>query len=196
MPVTTNVNPIEQFNQWYEKAKITEPVNPNAMALATATKDGVPSNRMVLLKDVCDKGFTFYTNLGSRKAGELDSNPRASVCFYWKSLGQQIRIEGHIEKVSDEEADAYFASRPRASRIGAYASKQSQPLKGRFELEARIAKFTAKFPIGEIPRPEFWSGYRIVPNHIEFWQEHDFRLHDREIFTRADSEWMTEKYYP
>ena len=196
MPVTTNDNPIEKFNKWYEEAVKSEPVNPNAMALATATLGGVPSVRMVLLKDVCEKGFTFYTNLGSRKAVELDANPVASLCFYWKSLGQQIRIEGAIERVTDAEADAYFASRPRTSRIGAWASKQTQPLKGRFELEARIAKFTTKFLVGEIPRPDFWSGYRVVPTCIEFWHEHEFRLHDRMVFIKSENGWKTETLYP
>lgn len=177
-------------------AESSEPADANAMALATATADGVPSVRMVLLKGVDASGFTFYTNLGSRKAAELVANPRAALCIHWKSLKRQIRIEGTVEPVDAAEADAYFATRARLSQIGAWASKQSQPMKGRFELEARVARFTARFHVGTVPRPEFWSGFRLVPQHIEFWEEQPFRLHDRVVYHRDGDGWTTERLYP
>ena len=142
------------------------------------------------------KGFTFYTNLGSDKARELDDNPVAALCFHWKSLKKQVRVTGKVEPVSDAEADAYYASRARPSRIGAWASKQSQPLEGRFELEKRVAEYTAKFHVGDIPRPDFWSGFRIIPDRIEFWTDKPFRLHERIVFTRSDDGWTTETLFP
>jgi pyridoxamine 5'-phosphate oxidase len=167
------------------------------MTLATADAEGRPSARMVLLKGLDDRGFVFYTNLTSRKGRELAENPHAALVFYWKSLTRQVRIEGAIESVSGEDADAYFASRPRLSQIGAWASKQSTPLEGRFELEKRVAKYTAKFNVGAIPRPDFWSGFRLVPARIEFWKEEAFRLHDRSLYTRAgDGGWQMEKLFP
>ena len=181
---------------WLEKAEKTEPSLATAMTLATATSTGVPSARMVLLKDVDDQGFTFYTNLESRKAVELRENPTAALCFHWKASKRQVRIEGVVQLVDEEEADAYFESRPRGAQIGAWASKQSAPLKGRFELERRVAKMTAKFHVGSVPRPDFWSGYRVVPVRIEFWQEQAFRLHDRAVFERQDNKWVLEKLYP
>lgn len=185
-----------QFNNWLSEAQKTEPEYAEAMSLATATKDGFPSVRIVLLKGVSEKGFDFYTNLNSRKGRELADNPHAALCFHWKTLNKQIRIEGDISNIADDEADAYFASRPRASRIGAWASKQSQPMSDRFEFEKRIAKFTAKFNIGDIPRPDFWSGFRLKPRRLEFWQEQKFRLHDRSVYRFEDDQWSQEKIYP
>ena len=196
MTVTTQLDPIELFKDWMGEADRTEPSDANAMNLATVNADGMPSSRMVLLKDVDQCGFTFYTNLGSHKAQDLAANPRAALCFHWKFLKRQIRIEGTIEAVDEEEADAYFASRDRASRIGAWASKQSQVLVGRFDLEKRVAEFTAKFHIGEVPRPEFWSGYRVFPVLIEFWTDKPFRLHERLVYHRADDGWTAETLYP
>lgn len=189
-------NPIELFDEWFQEADKTEPNDPNAVAVATATPDGKPSLRMVLLKGFDDRGFVFYTNLGSCKAQQLAINSHAAMCFHWKSLRRQVRVEGVIDVVSDTEADEYFASRPKLSQIGAWASKQSQPLEGRFELEARIAEFTAKFNIGKVPRPEFWSGFRLVPEMIEFWQDQKFRLHDRLVYHRTDDEWTTQRLFP
>jgi len=189
-------NPIELFEEWLAEAGKSEPTDANAVAVATTTPDGKPSLRMVLLKHVDDGGFVFYTNLGSRKAQQLSANAHAAMCFHWKSLTRQVRVEGHVERVSDEEADSYYASRPRMSQIGAWASKQSQPLEGRFELEARIAEYTAKFNIGSIPRPEFWSGFRLVPDLIEFWQDQKFRLHDRLVYHRENDQWKTQRLFP
>ena len=195
MRVTAD-KPIKIFKEWYEEAKATEPVNPNAMTLATADDEGHPSARMVLLKDVDVDGFVFYTNLGSRKALELNANPHAALCFYWKSLAKQVRVEGVIELVADAEADAYFASRPKLSQLGAWASKQSQTLEGRMALEKRVAKYTAKFNVGTIPRPDFWSGLRLRPVQIELWKEEAFRLHDRTRYKRDGDGWMVDSLYP
>ena len=189
-------DPIEKFRAWLSEAEGKEISNPNAMALATATASGRPSVRMVLLKDVDERGFVFYTNLESRKGGELAQNPVASLCFYWKTLERQVRVEGKVEAVDAAEADDYFQSRHRSSRIGAWASRQSRPLAARFELEKRVAMFTAKFNIGEVPRPEFWSGFRIIPEVIEFWAEMPFRLHDRMVYHRAGDKWETERLFP
>ena len=192
----TPENPISQFKAWLADAEKSEPDNHNAMTLATVDADGRPSARMVLLKDADEGGFVFYTNLTSRKGRELVANPHAALVFHWKSLTRQVRVEGAVEAVSDQEADDYFHSRARLSQIGAWASKQSQPLEGRFELERRVAKYTAKFNIGTVPRPEFWSGFRVVPSRIEFWREEAFRLHDRTVYTRAGDDWTTEKLFP
>jgi len=189
-------NPFRRFGEWFTGAGESEPEDPNAMALATVGADGQPAVRMVLLKDWDEQGFVFYTNLGSRKAEQLAENPKAALLFHWKSLRRQVRIEGTTEPVSTEEADAYFASRPRASRIGAWASRQSQPMKGRFEFEKRIAEFTAKFGTGTVPRPDFWSGYRLVPRRFEFWTSRKFRLHERHVYMREGDIWVQETLYP
>ncbi len=196
MTVTTSENPISLFKDWLADAERSEPNDPNAMTLATVTPDGAASARMVLLKGVDERGFTFYTNLGSRKAEQLSANPGAALCFYWKSLKRQVQVEGTVERVDDAEADAYFATRPRGAQIGAWASKQSHPMEGRFRLEARVAKYTAKFHVGTVPRPDFWSGFRVVPERIEFWREQPFRLHDRVVYHRDGGGWTRQRLYP
>jgi pyridoxamine 5'-phosphate oxidase len=194
---TESAEPFELFASWFKDAEKSEPNEPNAMALATVDKDGLPDVRMVLLKGFDHNGFVFYTNLESRKGTELAQNMKAALCFHWKSLRRQVRVRGPVERVSDAEADAYFASRPRGSRIGAWASKQSRPLESRFALEKAVAEYTAKYPLGEIPRPPHWSGFRIVPQMIEFWADRQFRLHDRVVFDRtAEGGWKKARLYP
>ncbi len=187
---------IERFREWQAEAETQEPNDPEAMALATAQPDGTPSLRMVLLKEADENGFVFYTNLESRKGRDIAANPKAALLFHWKSLRRQVRVEGRLEPVTPAEADAYFASRPRDSQIGAWASRQSRPMEGRFELERRVAEYALKFNIGAVPRPAYWSGFRLVPAHIEFWTSHRFRLHDRSVYTRNGDVWTEEKLFP
>ena len=189
-------DPFERFAAWLADAEAREPNNPGAMSVATVDADGRPSLRMVLLRGFDVRGFVFYTNLDSRKGRELRQRPYAALCFHWKSLDRQVRVEGRTESVSAEEADAYFASRPKDSQIGAWASKQSEPLTARFELESRVAKYGLLYGIGKVPRPPFWSGYRVVPDTIEFWEERPFRLHDRTLYRRSEQTWMTTRLYP
>ncbi len=190
------IMPIKLFNEWFNAAQKTEDMA-EAVAVATADSQGRPSVRMVLLKGVDDCGFTFYTNLESRKGMELAANPFASMCFHWKSQKRQIRIEGPVVPVTDEEADAYFATRPKDSQIGAWASQQSRPMKGLFEFEKAIAKYAAKYALSEVPRPPFWSGFRIEPTRIEFWEDRKFRLHMRHIYEKNDQDvWVKGEFYP
>ncbi|MDR3326428.1 MAG: pyridoxamine 5'-phosphate oxidase [Rhodospirillaceae bacterium] len=189
-------DPIALFGKWLNEAKKHEPNDPNAMALATSDINGYPSVRMVLLKAFDLKGFVFYTNCESLKGKELNINPHASLCFHWKSLLRQIRVNGDVVSVSDDEADVYFSSRARTSQIGAWASRQSQYMNGRFELERRIAKYIAKFGISAVPRPKHWSGFRLVPLSIEFWQDRAFRLHERGIYIRNESDWQYKQLFP
>jgi len=189
-------DPFKKFTEWFEEAHKNEDMA-EAMSVATVDAHGRPSVRMVLLKDHGPDGFTFYTNLLSRKGGEIINNSNMAFCFHWKSLARQVRIEGQVNPVSNEEADAYFSSRPKDSQIGTWASKQSQPMEGRFEFEAQILKYTTKFGLGTVPRPDFWSGFRLSPRRIEFWQDRRFRLHDRNVYMLNDSgEWDTETLYP
>jgi pyridoxamine 5'-phosphate oxidase len=179
------VNPFTLFDTWFAEAQASEPNDPNAMALATVDADGRPSVRMVLLKGHDAAGFVFYTNLESRKGLALAANPQAALLFHWKSLHRQIRIEGTVEPVSDAEADTYFASRARDSRIGAWASDQSRPLPSRGHFLKRVAEYGVRYAVGEVPRPPHWSGFRVVPDRFEFWQDQAFRLHERRTFTRG-----------
>ena len=191
-------DPIALFREWLNDAKRKEPNDANAMALATVDADGLPDVRMVLLKDVDAAGFVFYTNLESAKGLQLDATGKAALCFHWKSLRRQVRVRGPVEPVSAEEADAYFASRARDSRIGAWASKQSRELESRFALEKAVAREAARFGLGEVPRPDHWSGFRVKPMSIEFWRDRPFRLHDRMSFLRPDlsSPWTIRRLYP
>jgi pyridoxamine 5'-phosphate oxidase len=198
MGFTERSDPFGLFAEWMKDAEKSEPNDANAMALATVDEEGLPNVRMVLLKDFDDRGFVFYTNFESQKGHEILATMKAAVMFHWKSLRRQVRVRGIVEKVTDAEADAYFNSRPRDSRIGAWASQQSRPLEGRFALEAAVAMYTAKYAIGTVPRPPYWSGFRIQPLSIEFWHDRPFRLHDRVVFRREkpSSDWTKAKLYP
>lgn len=190
-------DPFAIFDAWFAEAKASEPNDPNAMALATATPDAAPSVRMVLLKGHGPDGFVFYTNFESRKGGELAANPQVALLFHWKSLRRQVRIEGTITEVTAAEADAYFASRHPESRLGSAASDQSRPLPSRDVYMERVEALRAQYPDGSIPRPAHWSGYRVTPHAIEFWQDREYRLHERRRFTRsAGSEWTSSLLYP
>ncbi len=196
--ITEQQSPFALFDSWMAEAKKSEPNDPNAMAIATADADGFPNIRMVLLKDATPNGFVFYTNTESAKGRELGANPNIALCFHWKSLGKQVRVRGSVERVSDAEADAYFASRPKDSQIGCWASAQSRAMEGRWAFEKEIAKYAAKYALAKVPRPPHWTGYRVTPREIEFWRNRPFRLHDRLIYRRADSvtPWRTERLFP
>lgn len=190
--------PFDLFQTWFDDATASEPNDPNAMALATVDPDGMPDVRMVLMKGYDPQGFVFYTNTGSAKGTQILASRKAAIVFHWKSLKRQVRVRGPIEQVSDAEADAYFQSRPRDSRIGAWASQQSRPLESRFALEKAVAVYTAKYGIGTVPRPPHWTGFRIMPIAIEFWHDRPFRLHDRITFSRAEpnGDWTKQRLYP
>jgi pyridoxamine 5'-phosphate oxidase len=195
---TARTEPLQLFAEWLEEARASEPNDPTAMSVATVDPDGMPNVRMTLLKGFDERGFVFYTNFESQKGTEILATRKAALGFHWKSLRRQVRIRGPVEVVSDEEADAYYNSRPRDSRIGAWASQQSRPLESRFALEKAVAKFAAKYAIGAVPRPPHWSGFRIQPLHIEFWKDGAFRLHDRIVFGRdsLDGAWSKTRLYP
>jgi pyridoxamine 5'-phosphate oxidase len=189
-------DPHALFAEWFAEARIAETNDPEAMALATVSADGQPSVRMVLLKGHDERGFTFYTNLESRKAGELFATPRAGLLFHWKSLRRQVRIEGPTERVSDAEGDAYFATRHRDSQLGAWASDQSRPLDSRATFEARYEAMRLRFEGGDVPRPPHWSGFRVAPERIEFWQDRAHRLHERRLFVKNGAGWDEGLLYP
>jgi len=194
--MTKETDPICLFQEYFEAAKKSEPSDATAFALATADGDGAPSVRMVLLKKADVEGFMFFTNLESRKGEDLRANPKAAMCFYWDTIDIQVRIEGKVTPVTSEEADAYFATRPRASQIGTWASDQSRPMEGMLALEKRAAKFAAKYAIGKVPRPPFWSGFRLIPSRIEFWHRRPFRLHERTVYDRQGEGWSMMRVYP
>lgn len=197
--LSTDEDPFSIFGRWFEEAKASEPNDPNGMAVATAGPDGLPDVRMVLMKEYDSRGFVFYTNSESAKGRQLGANMQAALLFHWKSLRRQVRARGPVEIVTPEESDEYFRSRPRDSRIGAWASQQSRPLESRFALEKAVATYAAKYAIGDVPRPPHWYGFRIRPVQMEFWQDKPFRLHDRVTFRRSapDVAWESrERLYP
>jgi pyridoxamine 5'-phosphate oxidase len=189
-------DPFSLFSDWLGEATTSELNDPTAMALATVDSAGMPNVRTVLLKGVEDGSFVFFTNFESNKGREILANPKAALCFHWKSLRRQVRVRGPVTPVSDVAADAYFATRPRGSRIGAWASKQSRPLESRFALEKAVAAHAAKFALGDVPRPDYWSGFRVAVEEIEFWKDGKFRLHDRVVFRRAGDGWEKTRLYP
>ncbi|MGI9513107.1 MAG: pyridoxamine 5'-phosphate oxidase [Anderseniella sp.] len=195
---TTRDEPLQLFADWLEEARASEPNDPTAMSVATVDGDGLPNVRMTLLKGFDERGFVFYTNFESQKGTEILASRKAALGFHWKSLRRQVRLRGPVEVVSEEEADAYYESRPRDSRIGAWASQQSRPLESRFALEKAVAKYAAKYAIGNVPRPPQWSGFRVRPIYIEFWKDGAFRLHDRMVFQRDgdDGGWSKTRLYP
>lgn len=195
---TAAEEPFRLFAAWLDEASAAEPRDPTAMTLATVDEDGLPNARMVLLKGADERGFVFYTNMTSQKGRELDAQAKAALVFHWKSLNKQVRVRGPVERVTDAEADAYFASRPKQAQIGAWASKQSAPLESRHAFEKAVAFYAAKYALGAVPRPPYWSGYRVVPLALEFWQDRPFRLHDRIEFRRAmpGAPWRKTRMYP
>ena len=202
MTVNADFNPPDDpwllFREWYALAEKNEPGDPNSMALATVGTHGMPSARIVLMKEYNEKGFVFFTNRKSGKGGQLAKHPKAALCFHWKSLRRQVRAEGNVGEVPDAESDAYFATRPRGAQIGAWASDQSSVLASRADLERRVTEFEKKFEDKPVPRPPHWGGYRLAPSLIEFWQDREFRLHDRIVYRRADGQgaWTHERLYP
>ena len=192
-----NLNPLELFEDWYDEAQKLHLKEPTATSLATADRSGRPSVRIVLLKEFSPEGFVFYTNLDSHKGRDLTANPFASMCFYWDQLERQIRVEGKVEAVSPAKADSYFASRARESQIGAWASRQSEAIESKGDLVKRIASYTLKYNVGPVPRPDHWSGFRLIPDRIEFWCKRKFRLHDRFHFEKnGDGHWQKTELYP
>lgn len=191
-----SINPIARFSDWLTEAEASEPNDPNAVALATVNAAGQPAVRMVLLKGLSEAGFVFYTNQQGRKADDLAANARAGLLFHWKTLRRQVRVEGAVTPVSDAEADAYFATRGRISKLGAWASDQSRPLPDRATLEAKLADVTARFAGSDVPRPPHWSGYCVAPERIEFWWDGEHRLHNRELFVRSGERWTSSLMYP
>lgn len=199
--IPRKANPFELFQEWFEKVKACKTITePTAMVLATTGEDQFPDARVVLMKECTDAGVVFYTNLASAKGRQLDALPRAALCFYWMPLNMQVRFQGTVHPVTPEEADAYFASRPKQSQLGAWASKQSQALESRMELEKRLATTAARYGLVKVPRPDFWSGFRLVPHKIEFWLAQPFRLHDRLCYTRSPdapgSDWNKASLFP
>lgn len=189
------LDPLPIFHEWYREAEVKEPNDPNAVALATATRDGAPSVRMVLVKQVDKRGFCFYTNAESRKGCELEENPRAALCFHWKSLRRQVRVEGPVVELPGEDADYYFHSRSRMSQVGAAVSQQSRPLASRQRLEELVTQFGAEHP-SNIPRPEYWKGYAVTPERIELWMDGEYRLHNRFLFVREGAAWKRQRLFP
>jgi pyridoxamine 5'-phosphate oxidase len=196
IPESPPADPLDLFQTWFAAAKRDETSDPTAMAVASVAADGTPSVRMLLLKGADASGFVFFTNFGSRKAGELDGSGRAALCFHWKVLHRQVRVEGTVARVAAAESDAYFASRPRGSQLAAWASEQSRPLRDRRDLEARVAELERRHAGKPVPRPPFWGGYRLTPSAIEFWQDRPSRLHDRLLYLRDKGRWIQQRLNP